>query len=42
LEMYTDPAVYRFNTSAGKYQNQGIGFNLGVKYFINFKNSTQT
>ena len=36
LEMYTDPAVYRFNTSGGRYQNQGIGFNLGVKYFIPF------
>lgn len=42
LEMYTDPAIYRFNTSAGRYQNQGIGFNLGVKYFINFKNQLKT
>ncbi len=42
LEMYTDPAVYRFNKSQGKYQNQGIGFNLGIKYFVNFRNQLKT
>ena len=37
LEMNTNPAIIKFNESHGKYQNQGIGFSLGLKYFINLK-----
>lgn len=39
-EMYTDPAFIRFNSSQGKYQNQGIGFNVGLRYAINLKKET--
>ena len=35
FEMNTNPAINKFNDSEGRYRNQGIGFSLGAKYFIN-------
>lgn len=42
LEMNTNPSITRFNESKGKYLNQGIGFALGAKYFINLNKSQES